>query len=285
MVTPSTVRKHSKELLLLAALALLAVLVRFAGRHEVTEDMRIFYAWSEQLRAAGGWRGLDQEIGNYNAPFLYLLALTLYLPGATLIKIKLVWVVFDVVLAFFTYKIVELRRPGWRVPAIAALIMMFLPTVVINASFYGQTDAMWAAFALGGVYFLLRDKPWWAVSMCTVALAFKPQGIFIFPLLGLLVLLGRLPWKSLLAVPAVYLALDLPAILLGRDPIELLTIYNPGRQAVHTPGLASNAPSVFAFLPVSGRVETLRSIGYVLTAALIVGIYYVFVARLGEPHP
>jgi Gpi18-like mannosyltransferase len=283
MVTRSAVRRHAQEILLLAALALLAVLVRLAGRHEVTEDMRIFSAWSDQLRAAGGWRGLDQEIGNYNAPFLYLLALTLYLPGATLIKIKLVWVVFDVVLAYFTYRIVQLRRPGWRVPAIATLIMLFLPTVVFNASFYGQTDAMWAAFALGGVYYLLRDKPWWAVSMCTVALAFKPQGIFIFPLLGLLVLLGRLPWRSLLAVPAVYLALDLPAILLGRDPIELLTLYDPGRQAVHAPGLTSNAPSVYAYLPVSTRIESLRSIGYVLTAALILGIYYVFVVRRARP--
>jgi Gpi18-like mannosyltransferase len=279
MLTRSSVRQHAPEILLLAALAVLAALVRFAGRHEVTEDMRIFYAWSDQLRAAGGWRGLDQEIGNYNAPFLYLLALTLYLPGATLIKIKLVWVAFDVVLAFFTYKIVALRRPGWRLPAIAALIMLFLPTVAINASFYGQTDAMWAAFALAGVYYLLRDKPWWAVSMCTVALAFKPQGIFIFPLLGLLVLLGRLPWKSLLAAPLVYVALDLPAILLGRDPIELLTLYDPGRQAVHAPGLTSNAPSVFAFLPVSSRIDTLRSIGYVLTAALILGLYYVLVVR------
>ena len=273
------------EILLLAALVLLAVLVRYAGRHEVTPDMRIFYVWSDKLRAAGGFRGLDQEIGNYNAPFLYLLALTLYLPGATLIKIKMVWVVFDVLLAFFTYKIVALRRPGWRVPAIAALIMVFLPTVVINASFYGQTDAMWASFALGGVYFLLKDKPWWAVSMCTVALAFKPQGIFIFPLLGLLVLLGRLPWKSLLAVPAVYLALDLPAILLGRDPVELLTLYNPARQANFVPGLNSNSPSVFALLPVSTRIESLRTIGYVLTLALILGLYYVFVvrrARLGR---
>jgi Gpi18-like mannosyltransferase len=286
--TPAAVSRRQKlvtEILLLAALLLLAGLIRFAGRHELTPDMRIFFVWSEKLRAAGGFRGLKEEIGNYNAPFLYLLALTLYLPGATLIKIKLVWVCFDAVLAFFTYRIVALRRPGRRIPAVAALIMLFLPTVAINASLYGQTDSMWAAFALGGVYYLLRDKPWWAVSMCTVALAFKPQGIFIFPLLGLLVLLGRLPWKSLLAVPLVYVALDLPAMLLGRDPVELLTIYDPGRQSAYTPGLTQNAPSVFAYLPVTTRIDTLRSIGYVLTAALILGICYVLVARRARMHP
>jgi Gpi18-like mannosyltransferase len=201
------------------------------------------------------------------------------------IKIKLIWVLFDAVLAYFTYRIVALRRPGRRIPAIAALIMLFLPTVAINASFYGQTDSMWAAFALGGVYFLLRDKPWWAVSLCTVALAFKPQGIFIFPLLGLLVLLGRLPWKSLLAVPLVYVALDLPAILLGRDPVELLTIYNPSRQSGYTPGLTQNAPSVFAYLPVTTRIDTLRSLGYLLTAALVLGICYVLTARRARMHP
>ena len=264
---------------LIAALSLLAVLARFAGRSEVTVDMRTFYGWYADLEAGGVWHGLSQEIGNYNAPFLYLLALTTVLPGPMVLKIKLVWVAFDLLLVFFTYRTVALRWPGRRIPTLAALVVALLPTVVINASFWGQTDSMWAAFALGGVYYLLRDKPWWGVAMCTVALAFKPQGIFIFPLLLLLVLAGRIRWRNLLAVPAVYVALCVPAMLAGRNPIELLTLYDPGRQAIHVPDLTSNAPSAYVFFPIDVRVDSVKTLGYIFTAALILGVCYVLAAR------
>jgi Gpi18-like mannosyltransferase len=267
------------EVALLAVLVALAVLARWAGRDEKTADMRIFFQWYGRLKAAGGWRGLGQEIGNYNAPFLYLLTLAVYLPGPLILKIKAIWVVFDVVLAFVAYRIVGLRFPGRRIPAVAALIMVLLPTVVINASFYGQMDSMWAAAALGGVYCLIRDKPWWGVALCTVALAVKPQGIFIFPLLLMLLLAGRLPWRTLLAVPAVFLALDLPALLLGRDPIELFTVYDLSRQAVHVPALSLRAPSVYAFIPATTRVDSVRTLGYVLAAALLIGVCYALVVR------
>jgi hypothetical protein len=36
--------------------------------------------------------------------------------------------------------------------------MALLPTVVVNASLYGQMDAMWASFALGGVYLPARGR-------------------------------------------------------------------------------------------------------------------------------
>ncbi len=255
------------------------MLARFVGRYEWTGDMRTFYRWYAELDAAGGWRGLANEIGNYNALFLYLLTLTTWLPGPLILKIKAVWVVFDLILVYYTYRIVALRWPGWRIPMLAAVVVALLPTVVVNASFYGQTDSMWAAFALGGVYHLLRNQPWWGVSLCTVALAFKPQGIFIFPLLLLLVLAGRIPWRTLLAAPVVYITLALPAILIGRDPVELLTLYDPRRQASHVPNLTSNAPSIYVYLPVGTRLDTVKLLGAIFTAALILGICYVLVAR------
>lgn len=280
---PSLKSAARADWLIVAALAALAVLARLVGLHQKTGDMVIFEAWYHQLSAAGGWRGLSKEIGNYNAPFLYLLTLTLYLPGALMVKIKAVWMIFDVLLAFFTYKIVELRWPGRRMPVAAALIMLFVPTIVINASFYGQMDSMWASFALGGVYFLLRGRYWWGVSLCTVALAFKPQGVFIFALVGLLILAGRIPWRSLLAVPLVYVGLDIPAIVLGRNPIELLTIYSMSRQESHVPSLTSRAPSVYAFIGASAdRVDAIKHLGYVFVVALVLGICYVLVVRKVE---
>ena len=267
------------EWLLVAALAGLAVLARRAGWFIKTNDTAIFIEWVQQMRAAGVWHGIGQPIGNYNAPFLYLLAIVIYLPGPLLLKIKAIFVVFDLVLAFFTYKIVGLRFEGRRVPAAAALAMLLLPTVVINASWYGQMDAMWASFALGGVYFLMRDRPWVAVSLCALSLAIKPQGIFIFPLLLLLALGGRLPWRTFLTVPAVFAVLDIPALLAGRSPMDLLTVYDMSRQAVHVPALTSRAPSLYAFIQAGRRAETVRVLGYIFAAALILGIIYILIIR------
>jgi Gpi18-like mannosyltransferase len=195
-----------------------------------------------------------------------------------LIKIKLTWFLFDVLLVYFTYRIVALRWAGWRIPTLAALVMAFLPTVVINSSFYGQCDAIWGAFALGGLYQLLRGRQWWGVALFTVALAFKPQAIFIFPLLALLALAGLLRWRTLLAVPLVYLVLDLPAIFAGRNPVELLTLYSPARQAIHVPALTSNAASMYAFMPVTTRLDTLKTLGYVFAAIFVVGVLYTLIA-------
>lgn len=272
-------RARPAESFLVIALFALALLVRWEGLRESTVDIRIFSSWYHQIVVGGHYRALDAQIGNYNAPFLYLLVVASYLPGATAIKLKLIFMMFDLLVAFFTYRLVALRWPGTRIPTLAALVMLFLPTVAINASLYGQMDAMWASTALGGVYYLIRGRHWVAVGMCTLAVALKPQGIFILPLLLLAVLAGHLRWYKLLAGPVLYVLLDVPAILLGRDPVELLTVYEPSRQSHWSSELSANAPSFFTFLPVTSRVPTLQSLGYVFTAALILGLCYAVVAR------
>jgi Gpi18-like mannosyltransferase len=278
----TVVRRNKAEFALLAVLAGLALLVRYAGRWEFTPDMRIFYVWYGKLDAAGGFPGLKQEIGNYNAPFLYLLAALTYLPGAVILKIKATWLLFDALLVFFTFKITALRWPGWKVPALAAAVMAFLPTVVVNSSFYGQCDAIWGAFALGGLWLLLSGRDWWGVSLLTVALSVKPQAIFVFPLLLLLVLGGKVRWRALLAAPVVYVLLDLPAIFAGRNAWELLTLYSPSRQAQYVPALTSNAASLWAFVPVTTRLDTLKTLGYLFAAVLVIGVIYTLIAARAE---
>ncbi|GID25853.1 hypothetical protein Abr02nite_08360 [Paractinoplanes brasiliensis] len=281
MQTSDRPARHA-EWLLIAALVVIAILARWAGFREKTNDMNIFFQWYRELGRVGDRRALGADVGNYNAPFVYLLAFAHLLPGPLILKLKAMWVVFDVVLAFFAYRIVALRRPGSRVPMAAALVVVMLPTVVLNASWWGQIDSMWTAPALAGVYYLLRDKPWWGVALCGVALAMKPQGAFVFPLLLLLALSGRIPWRTLLAAPAAYLLLDLPAVIFGRDPVELLTIYSMNRQAANVPELSLRAPNVFALVTGATREDGLRTLGYLFAAAAVIGVIYVLIARAVE---
>ena len=274
-------RAHPRtEWLLLAALAGLAVFARVAGFRQDTGEVHNMSVWAHRLVAAGGWHGLSERIGNYNAPYLYLLLLAAYLPGPLIITMKLVWTVFDVVLAFFTYKLVGLARPGRRIPIVAALITVFLPTVILNAAYIGQVDDMWGSLSVGALYFLLRRRYWWALSLCGAAVALKPQAIFFFPVVGLLVLAGRVPWRTVLAVPAVYLALDVPALRAGRNPRELLTIYSPHRQESVINQLTYAAPSVYNFIPATpDRIGAIKLLGEISLAAVILGVYYVLLVR------
>jgi Gpi18-like mannosyltransferase len=276
----STLRDPQRraELFLVVCLLAAAFAARYVGRSEMTRDMQIFFTWHDQLEQAGGWRGLGESIGNYNAPYMYLLWFASVLPLPLLIAVKLVYAVFDLLLAFFVFRLVEMRR-GRRAGIAAALITILLPTVVINASIWGQIDSIWASFAVGGVWMLARGRGWWGVTLCTLSLAFKPHGIFIFALVALLVLAGRLRARTLLTVPAVWLALSLPALLLGRSPGELFTIYSLDRQSRIIDELTDRAPSVFAFLEGTRRLDTARHLGYVLTAALVLGIFLVVIAR------
>jgi Gpi18-like mannosyltransferase len=262
------------EAILIGALIVLAGAIRIAGRSYVTYDMNVFLQWYDELRAHGGLRGLRYPIGNYNAPFLYFLVLALYLPGATVIKLKLIFAAFDAGVVYFTYRLVALRYPGWRIPTLAALVVAFLPTVVVNASMWGQCDSMYATFALGGLYFLLRERPWWGCAFLGVSFAFKPQAILIFPLLLLLVLAGRVPWRSLIALPVTFLVLDLPAWLLGRDLHEMLTIYS---SQLNNDELTANAPTVFQYLPVTQGQDPLRKLAYLLAVVLALTVCLVLI--------
>ncbi|MFG1921512.1 hypothetical protein [Cryptosporangium sp. NPDC048952] len=264
------------EWLLLAGLVGLAVVIRYACRSYWTTDLDVFGEWYDQLQR----EGLKSPVGNYNAPFLYLLEIASWFPGATLMKIKLVLVAFDVVLVYYVFRTVALKWDGWRIPAMAALVAAFMPTVVLNASLYGQCDSIWGAFCVAALYYVLKGNDWAAVAMAATAWAFKPQAVFIAPIFLLAVLAGRVRWRTLIAFPLVYLAWDVPALIAGRDAIELLTIYS--HQLDDPSALRRGGPTVYQYLHVNVALGVLRNLGYLFAAALTLGVTYVLIATKVE---
>ena len=203
----------------------LAFAVRFAFVDEVNSDYRAFLSpWYDALAAGGGFRAVGQEIGNYNPPYLYLLAATTYLPIAKIAAIKLVSMMFDVVLAAFAGLIVH-RRFGTWVSVLAFVVVLFAPTVLLNSGYWGQCDSIYAAFCLGSLYFLLRGRAWWACVFFGLALSFKLQAIFFLPALLIVLVVNRQRVLALLGVPVTFLAMLLPAALAGRSWRSLLMVY------------------------------------------------------------
>ncbi|WP_432019704.1 glycosyltransferase 87 family protein [Streptomyces sp. 1222.5] len=225
--------------------------------------------WYWHIASYGGFPALaDPGFSDYNVPYLYLLAALTYLPLSSLPAIKWLSILFDLALAYYTFRIVFLLRPPSRWVAFgAAAVVLFLPTVVTNSAWWGQCDGIYTAFLVGGIHHVLRRRPWWACSFFGIALAFKFQAVFIFPFLLVLVLVKRVPWRCLLAIPAAYLALDVPALGLGADPGRLLTVYARQTDTYHY--LTVNAPSVYQFVSVPGDTDGVRGAGVLVAGALV----------------
>ncbi|MFI7504438.1 glycosyltransferase 87 family protein [Streptomyces sp. NPDC049687] len=241
--------------------------------------------WTRHIADHGGFQALaDPGFSDYNVPYLYLLAALTYLPLSPLTGIKCVSILFDLALAYTTFRIVARLRPtpSWAAFG-AGAVVLFLPTVVTNSGWWGQCDAVYAAFLVGGIHQVLRHRPWWACTFFGVALAFKFQAVFLFPFLLVLVLLGRVPWRSLLAVPGAYLVLDLPALALGADPWRLLTVY--ARQTGTYRLLSVNAPSLYEFVSVPGDTDAVRTAGVLVAGTLValLAALTVWALRRGRP--
>jgi Gpi18-like mannosyltransferase len=267
-------RRHTADSTVLALTAYITVAVALLVRvlllpGESGDYVTFLEPWYWHIVSHGGFHALaDPSFSDYNVPYLYLLAALTYLPLPSLVGIKCVSMLFDLAMAYYTFRIVSLFRPTHRWPAFgAAAVVLFLPTVVTNSAWWGQCDAVFAAFLVGGTYHVLRHRPWWACAFFGIALAFKFQAVFLFPFLLVLVLVGRVPWRCLLAVPAAYLVLDVPALALGADPGRLLTVYARQTDTYHL--LTIYAPSVYQFLSVPGNPDPVRSAGVLVAGVLV----------------
>ena len=158
----------------LTILLLIAIVLRVSLYHVVTTDYTFFLSqWYDFIQTHGGFAALKYNFSNYNPPYLYLLALTTYLPIPKLVAIKTLSVVFDGVLGLFAYLILSLKFRRSYSAIIGVLVVLFAPTIVINSAAWGQSDAIYTAFCLGSLYFLLKERPGWASVFFGLAISFK----------------------------------------------------------------------------------------------------------------
>jgi Gpi18-like mannosyltransferase len=249
-------------------IVVLAVVIRVELFPFQSNDYRAFVAqWYDFISANGGFSALRYQFANYNVPYLYLIALLTYLPVPVLAGVKTISVLFDLLLAFYAYKLVALKYPRGWLPFAAAAVVSLLPTVVMNGSMWAQCDSIYAAFGLGGLYYAVRSRPWLACVFFGLALSFKLQIVFLLPVLAVLVLRRKIPWPALVAVPGVVLAMDVPALLVGASPSQLLSVYTD--QVGEYSQLTLNAPNVYQLFDFDPRVRTL---GIFVTGVLVLAL-------------
>lgn len=195
-----------------------------------------------------GYKGLaDGEFSNYPPAYLYLLyfATLFYKWVDPFIAIKLIPTAFDIISLAAVYKIARTKYEGDK-PFLLASIFFLLPTVMYNSSGWGQIDSTYGSFLLVCFYFLLTERPFWAMAAFGLGFSFKAQAIFVLPFLGILFLRKGIRWYNFLVVPLIYIILAIPTVIIGRSWESVLLLYVG--QANQFTELARYVPNLYILL-------------------------------------
>ena len=203
--------------------------------------------WCDTIEKTGLVKALQSGTIDYNVPYIYFLWLVTKLPFDRVWAIKFLSILCDYGCALAAGLIVwRIHRSRLRAAA-AAFALLVSPTVVFNGALWGQSDMVYTAPLVAAVAAALGERHAMAAAFFGLAIAVKLQAIFLFPLLGIWVLRGELPWRQLLWAPLVFFLCLVPAWIAGCSLVDLLMIYP--KQAQHSSDLTDNAPSIFNFLP------------------------------------
>jgi Gpi18-like mannosyltransferase len=152
----------------------------------------------------------------------------------------------------------------------------------MNSAYWGQSDAIYTCFLLLCLLFLMKDQPLIAMIFFGVSFSFKAQAVFLGPLILLLMIKKKIPWYYAGIVPLIYALMMLPAAVIGRPIIELLTIY--AGQADMYQRLSMHAPNIYAFVP-DAFYKAGMMIGLAVTIVISLAWARVYAGKIKEFTP
>lgn len=261
---------------LLSSLAIRMCLWDFVTR-DMSGDM---LRWAKFIEVEGAWEALGQEFSNYPPLYLYFLTVATWIPLPRLYAIKVVYLVFDYIVAGYVAGIVR-HRYGWGLRSWgAALVTLFLPTMVCNASLWGQCDAMYTSGMVACVYYLLKRRPIAALVGLAIAFSLKPQAVFFAPLILALLVTRRIPPLALYVVPGIYVALAIPCWMAGRPLMDLILLY-ANQRILPFPSLTLGATNLYQWLS-DEHFSVLYPAGLILAGAVVLGSAWLMVRRYSD---
>lgn len=249
--------------LFLVTVSVLALILRWFTRDFRTGDYNSFLKpWFDVLKEGGGFPALKESLGDYNVPYLTVLAFLTYLPFDSLYSVKFVSVVFDFVLAVFAALLVKafsedkVSGHGRLCACAAYALTLFLPTVFINSALWAQCDSIYTAFVFISLYCLKKNRISLSFLFLGVAFAFKLQFIFILPLYVLLYFRKKeiRLWHFLLLF-LTNVVLCLPAVIAGRNLWDCLAIYF-NQVGEYSSRITLNYPNFYALVGKFFETET-----------------------------
>lgn len=236
-------------LFLLGAITILAVFIRICGMDFQSDDFNSFLNPWWGIIKYSDFTGLAAQVGNYNIPYQIIIYLMTLLPLNALYAYKIVSIIFDFVLAISTAMLVySFAKSNARLKAVIAYSAVLLSaTVIFNSSFWAQCDSIYTSFIILAILFLHKDKPIASFVFTGIAFAFKLQTVFILPvLLYYWISTKKISILHFFIIPAVDVIMCLPAIIMGRPFIDIITIY--AEQTDYGKLIQMNCPNFYALM-------------------------------------
>lgn len=257
---------HLRSPYLMAAIfVIIAYFIRHVNLDYLSGDYYYYLrVWMQEIIARGGFASLSYGIGDYSVPYVFILTILSYLTTEWMAGIKLISIFFDLVLAGAVGWLVYVSDPkdkGAHTQSIlAGLIVLFVPTVVMNSALWAQSDSIYTAFIVFAIVFLVRGKYIPSLVLYGIAFAFKLQAIFILPVYIIVYVLNRrYSIYEFLIIPLMYYVMSLPAIIAGRSLIDITLIYV--RQTGTYPSMTLNMPNLYQWFPNNYDVFAYYAIG------------------------
>lgn len=273
------------DVILFFALTFFALVMRYALRHIIAGDYKMFFEpWVATLREAGGGiKGLAAEFEyvDYTTPYLTILSFISICPFLnTLLLMKLVSIFFDFVAAFAMLAIVYDRTKNATYAILGYGALLFAPTVVANGAMWAQCDIIFSSFVLWSVYFILRDKPNTALIFYGIAFAFKLQTFFILPLFVILWMKGKVKLKHFLWIPIMYVVGMIPSLIAGKSFWELISVYFfQANGAMDIYALSHKFPNVYQLIGTDSFLFEYADAGIWVTLCALMILLYVFARK------
>lgn len=260
-------------LIFLGAITLIGIAIHLCGIDFKSDDYNSFlYPWWVGIESSGV-QELATQIGNYNIPYQIITYLFTLTPLGPLYSYKALSIAFDFVLALSAALLVYSfdSKKSHLKPVLTYGLVFCSMTVVLNSSFWAQCDSIYVSFILLSIYFLKKEKNIPSFVMLGIAFAFKLQAVFILPVfLFYYVCTRKTSILHFLIIPAVDFVMCLPAIILGRNPLDIITIY--AEQTDYGKLIQMNCPNIYAFMCEGNDVSNyylFKTLSIVLTITIL----------------
>ena len=201
------------------AVSLVALFLRLSGLDVISGDFRdCLNVWHMEIAGAGpGLEALLHYTGDYAMPYAFVIWLLGKLPFPFLYSLKGFHILFDFLLAVVAGKIIkELKPKNPFAFCQGYCVTLLLPNVILNSSFWGQSDGLCAAFLLAAFYCWLLERYPAMMLLFGIAFSFKLQAVFFLPFLLIAYWQGRkFSIFQFLLVPLAMLVMNIPAVMAG----------------------------------------------------------------------
>jgi Gpi18-like mannosyltransferase len=161
-----------------------------------------------------------------NVAYVYLITFFSFLSPKTLIVVKIINTIFDLLLALGVWAIVK-NYTQKKVQAIVAYTFaLFSPSLLFISGFWGQSETIVITLLVWMVYSILKGRVLLVTLFFTLAFSIKWIAIFLFPLLVIWTLNQKKEkWIALLNIPLIYILFLVPMFLQGNNISNLLNLY------------------------------------------------------------